>query len=92
MSSVKDGRWVELRRVLDGLAYDGASNLPALVAPEGHDLALLFSDGLSNRGPVGTVLPSKVPLYAVSAERSGGEWLDLGATSTADASRPSKPW
>jgi Ca-activated chloride channel family protein len=96
--SVKGGQWVELRRVLAGLAYDGASNLPALVAPEGHDLALLFSDGLSNWGPVGVMSPSRVPLYAVSAassvdatrlrqlaERSGAEWLDLSATSTADA-------
>lgn len=98
--SIKDGRWDELRRVLDGLAYDGASNLPALVDTQGHDLALLFSDGLSNWGPVGVAAPSSVPLYAVSAassvdaarlrqlaERSGGEWLDLSATSTADATR-----
>jgi Flp pilus assembly protein TadD len=98
--SVKDGRWVELRRVLAGLAYDGASNLPALVAPECHELALLFSDGLSNWGPTGVMAPSRVPLYAVSAagsvdaarlrqlaERSGGEWLDLGATSADDAAR-----
>lgn len=98
--SVKNGDWVELRRVLNGLAYDGASNLPALVAPEGHDLALLFSDGLSNWGPAGAMAPSRVPLYTVSAadsvdptrlrqlaERSGGEWLDLGDISVADAAR-----
>lgn len=98
--SVKGGRWVELRRVLAGLAYDGASNLPALVAPEGHDLALLFSDGLSNWGPSGVMAPSRVPLYALSAansvdaarlrqlaERSGGEWLDLSTMPTADATR-----
>ncbi|MEO8153854.1 MAG: VIT domain-containing protein [Rhizobacter sp.] len=98
--SVKDGRWDELRRVLDGLAYDGATNLPALVAPEGNDIALLFSDGLSNWGPTGVLAPSSVPLYALSAaasvdatrlrllaERSGGEWLDLSAVTTADATR-----
>jgi len=98
--SIKDGRWDELRRVLDTLAYDGATNLPALVATEGHDLALLFSDGLSNWGAATTLAPSSVPLYAVSdassvdanrlrqlAERSGGEWLDLSAFNTADATR-----
>lgn len=98
--SVKDGRWDELRRVLDGLAYDGATNLPALMSPEGADLALLFTDGLSNWGPTGVMAPSSVPLYAVSAaagvdatrlrlyaERSGGEWLDLGSITTADATR-----
>ena len=98
--SIKDGRWDELRRVLDGLAYDGASNLPALVAPEGNELALLFTDGLSNWGTTNTLAPSSVPLYAVSAsasvdatrlrqlaERSGGEWLDLGSTPTAEAAK-----
>lgn len=98
--SIKNGDWVELRRVLNGLAYDGASNLPALMAPEGHDLALLFSDGLSNWGPAGAMAPSRVPLYTVSAahsvdatrlrqlaERSGGEWLDLSDISTAGATR-----
>ena len=98
--TVKDGRWDELRRVLDGLAYDGATNLPALLAPEGSELALLFSDGLSNWGMAGAIAPSSVPLYAVSAaasvdatrlrllaERSGGEWLDLSAVSPADAWR-----
>jgi len=98
--NVKDGRWDELRRVLDGLAYDGATNLPALLAPEGNDLALLFTDGLSNWGMTNTLAPSSVPLYAVSAaasvdatrlrqlaERSGGEWLDLSSTPTAEAAK-----
>lgn len=98
--SIKDGRWDELRRVLDGLAYDGASNLPALIAPEGNDLALLFTDGLSNWGTTNTLAPSPVPLYAVSAsasvdatrlrqlaERSGGEWLELVSTPTAEATK-----
>jgi len=97
---IRNGRWDELRRVLDGLAYDGASNLPALVAPEGNDLALLFTDGLSNWGTTNTLAPSSVPLYAVSAaasvdatrlrqlaERSGGEWLDLGNVPTAEAAK-----
>lgn len=96
--AVKDGRWDELRRVLNGLAYDGATNLPALLAPEGSDLALLFSDGLSNWGGTATLATSPVPLYAVSAvgsvdaarlrqlaERSGGEWLDLTTLSSQDA-------
>ena len=98
--SVTDGRWNELRRVLDGLAYDGATNLPALLSTQGSELALLFSDGLSNWGPTSAVAPSSVPLYAVSAaasvdaarlrlwaERSGGDGLDLTATSVADATR-----
>lgn len=94
--SVHDGRWDELQRRLETLAYDGATNLPALLQTRGADLALLISDGLSNWGPTTTLAPSAVPLYAVAdgtgsdtarlrqlAERSGGEWLDLGALAPA---------
>lgn len=87
--AVKDGRWDELRRALNAIAYDGATNVAALMAVPQADLALVFSDGLGNWG--GRAQPGdKVPTYAVSAatsvdarrlagwaERSGGEWLDL---------------
>lgn len=98
--SVKGGRWDSLRRALDGLAYDGASNLPALLRTDDCDLALLVHDGLSNWGEARTLAPSAVPLYALSdaagadvlrlrhlAERSGGEWLDAGTLSPAEATR-----
>ncbi|WOB08861.1 VIT domain-containing protein [Piscinibacter gummiphilus] len=96
--TVRGGQWQALRRVLELLPYDGASNLPALIKTEGCDLALLFSDGLSNWGTKGSLPASTVPLYALSfrtdhgnhsarlrqlAERSGGEYLDL--TRRADA-------
>jgi Ca-activated chloride channel homolog len=96
--SVREGRWEPLRRVLQALAYDGASNLPALVDTRGADLALLVSDGLSNWGAATPLAPSAVPLYALAdaegadtarlrqlAERSGSEWLDLGALTPAQA-------
>ena len=103
---VRDGRWDELRRVLEGLAYDGATNLPALLSTEGCDLALLFSDGLSNWGPAQST-PGTVPVYALGsgsgadtvrlralAEQSGGEWLDLSSLSArraVDALQTRKP-
>jgi Ca-activated chloride channel family protein len=91
--SVRGGQWHALRRVLEALPYDGASNLPALIKTEGCDLALLFSDGLSNWGAKTALPPSPVPLFALTlanegahvnrlrqlAERSGGEVLDLVA-------------
>jgi hypothetical protein len=97
--SVRDGRWDDLRRALSAMVYDGATNLAALRAPADCDLALLFSDGLSNWG--GTVaVASTPPLYALSAVRgvdaqrlravahaSGGEWLDLLALSAPGAAR-----
>lgn len=90
--SVRGGQWHALRQVLEALPYDGASNLPALIKTEGCDLALLFSDGLSNWGTKTALPASPVPLYALSfrtdpgnhaarlrqlAEPSGGEYLDL---------------
>ncbi len=95
--SVKDGRWDALRRTLETMVYDGASNLGALVPPAGSDLALLFSDGLGNWGGPAAAT-SEVPLYALSAAASldagrlralsqahGGDWLDLLALPTAEA-------
>ncbi len=95
---VRGGQWPALRHVLETTAYDGASNLPALIKTEGCDIALLFSDGLSNWGTRSAVPESTVPLYALMhagpggghtdrlrrlAERSGGEYLDLSSRSDA---------
>ncbi|HKW82331.1 MAG TPA: VIT domain-containing protein, partial [Burkholderiaceae bacterium] len=96
---VAGGRWSELRQALAETAHDGASNLAALVAAGGGDLALLFSDGLANWGLLETPqLP--VPLYALSAaasadparlralaEPTGGRWIDLTQTSESAAAR-----
>lgn len=95
--SVRGGDWRELRRHLEGLAYDGASNAGAWVAPAGQDLALLFSDGLANWGAL--QLPrSPAPLQAVSAaqradlsrlrqlaEVSGGALVNLAMVDAAEA-------
>ncbi|HEY0817594.1 MAG TPA: VIT domain-containing protein, partial [Rhizobacter sp.] len=95
--TVRGGQWQTLRRVLETTPCDGASNLPALIKTEGCDLALLFSDGLSNWGAKAALPPSPVPLFALSlshdgghvhrlrqlAERSGGEYLDLIAPDAA---------
>ncbi|MBX3619779.1 MAG: DUF2135 domain-containing protein [Rhizobacter sp.] len=98
--SVRGGRWDSLQRVLDGLAYDGATDLPALLDAPDSEVALLFSDGLSNWGPARTLAPLAVPLYAIAdaegvdttrlrhlAEPTGGRWLDLAALSPAEAVR-----
>lgn len=88
---VKGGQWLELRKVLAGLPYDGATDPSAWAPPEGAaaDMALLFSDGLANWG-TGATPALKLPLYAVNtsagadagrlralAEASGGRYLDL---------------
>lgn len=95
--TVSGGQWAALRQRLQTLAYDGASNLSALKAPAGAELALLFSDGIGTYGdaPLPT---SNIPLFALTtsagsdsaalrrtADASGGQLLDLLATAPADA-------
>lgn len=99
--NVQGGNWSALRDRLKGMAYDGATQAAALRAPEGVQMALVFSDGLGNWGadPNPTALPPQpVPTYAVTAsagsnaaglrrmaDASGGGYLDLLAVSTAQA-------
>lgn len=99
--SVQGGNWSALRDRLKGMAYDGATQAAALRAPEGVQMALVFSDGLGNWGTANdaTALPAQpVPTYAVGAiagsnaaalrrmaEASGGTYLDLLALTNAQA-------
>lgn len=96
---VSDGDWRALREVLASTVYDGATNLGAIVLPEGAGLALLFSDGLGNFGPAPLPVPT-IPMYALlastaadpvrlrhAAEASGAALIDLQRTSVADAVR-----
>ena len=94
---VGKGNWQALRRALDATIYDGATDLGAIVADPAAQEVLLFSDGLSNFGAQ-RIAGSAVPLYAISAaaradaallrntaEGSGGRFIDLYSSTTADA-------
>lgn len=85
---VARGDWAALRRVLEQVAYDGATNLSVLSAIDGADEMLLFSDGISNYGDSALARPV-MPTYAIGAaqsadvaalralaERSGGRFVD----------------
>jgi tetratricopeptide (TPR) repeat protein len=82
---VRAGDWRALRKVLEGVAYDGASNAAAwepTVAGEGaaERLALLFSDGLAN-----WQVPGPVPA-ATAAARAGTQFT-IKAAARADTAR-----
>ncbi len=94
---ITGGDWRQLRQRLEGLAYDGATNLAAMRPPAGAELTLLFSDGLGNYGG-GPLAAPATPLFAVNAtvggdatllrrvaERSGGAYIDLQSTPPAAA-------
>lgn len=77
---VRGGDWHALRRVLEDLPYDGASNaglwqVGKLSGP-GPGLALLFSDGLGNWGESVTPGDGDVTAYAVLSSRgANAAWL-----------------
>lgn len=69
---VRGGDWRALRRVLEKLAYDGASSPAAWYASLAaagsgdHSLRLLFSDGLANWPDLGATPPAG-PVFTVNA-------------------------
>jgi hypothetical protein len=90
--SVEAGNAEPVLRELEGIAYDGGTNLSALPLRDRVDAFLLFSDGL---GTIGDPLPrrARAPVYAVAssaqadhtalrriAEPSGGIYLNLART------------
>ena len=97
--AIVNGNWRALRDALAATAYDGATNLGAVVPDDDVHEVLLFSDGLGNFGDQS--FPAlRVPLYAISASvkadttalkhlahRNGGRFLDLTLETPADAAR-----
>lgn len=94
---IAGGNWRELRRALEATPYDGATFLGAFSLPEGADEVLLFSDGLQNIGD-GNLEAKGKRVHAVSAatradgarlkalaEKSGGRFVDLLASTPAEA-------
>lgn len=95
---VRAGQWPALRRRLEAMVYDGATNLGAMTPPAEAQTSLLFSDGLGNYGTADALPRPRGPLFALNAassaapaglrrvaEASGGAYLDLLALPTAQA-------
>ncbi len=96
---ISHGDWSALRRALEIIAYDGATQLGAFTPESGVGEYLLFSDGLDNFGerPFAKL---NVPLYTVSAatradparlrqlaEASSGKFIDLVSLTAVEAAR-----
>jgi Ca-activated chloride channel homolog len=89
---VQAGNAEPVLRELEGIAYDGGTNLSALPLRGRVDAFLLFSDGLGTLGDA-VPRPARAPVYAVGssaqadhaalrriAEASGGVYLNLART------------
>lgn len=89
--AIRGGDWNALRKALETVVYDGATNLGAFDVGTPSDLFLLFSDGLDNYSS-SPLAPPASPLFALisapGAETSrlrglaakGGGLIDLTAT------------
>ncbi|MEP7156360.1 MAG: VIT domain-containing protein [Betaproteobacteria bacterium] len=96
---ISNGRWDALRQALSTTPYDGATNLGSFVPEARVNEYLLFSDGISNFGDK-PFEKTAAPVLAISAalkadttflrhiaHRSGGRFIDLTATSPAEAAQ-----
>ncbi|MDR3076118.1 MAG: DUF2135 domain-containing protein [Synergistaceae bacterium] len=87
---VRGGDWSALRKTLESVIYDGATNLGAFDMKTSADMYFLFSDGLDNYSVSPMAEPDK-PLYAflsapgadlprLRALAGGGDVIDLTMT------------
>jgi Ca-activated chloride channel family protein len=98
--AVANGDWSELRKALDAVPYDGATNPAAWMVPEGfggdNAVVLLVSDGLANWRGAEPKFPTT--LFALNAsvqadagrlrylaETTNGHYLDLTVLSAGQA-------
>jgi Ca-activated chloride channel homolog len=96
---LRDGDWSALRRTLQRVAYDGASNAAAWTPTVADGLVLLFTDGLAN-WQAGEAAPAQAgaTLHAINAglrhdaarlraiaEARGGRFIDLTTLDTRQA-------
>ncbi|OAN47431.1 hypothetical protein A6A04_20340 [Paramagnetospirillum marisnigri] len=98
--TIANGDWSELRKAVEAVPYDGATNPAAWTVPEGfgggNAVVLLVSDGLANWGRGAPKFP--VTLFALNAsaqadagrlrhlaEATNGQYLDLTVLSTGQA-------
>jgi Ca-activated chloride channel family protein len=98
--TIANGDWSELRKAVEAVPYDGATNPAVWTVPEGfggdNAVILLVSDGLANWGGVAPKFP--IPLFALNAsvqadagrlrhlaEATNGQYLDLTVLSTGQA-------
>lgn len=95
---VENGNWKALREAIQGVVYDGGTQLgaAAIHGLEGDEI-LLFSDGLTTYGSA-ELKPSNVPVFAITsgshsdygalrnlAQQSGGGLIDLGSRSVPES-------
>ncbi|TDG37391.1 DUF2135 domain-containing protein [Pedobacter changchengzhani] len=94
---IKNGNWEILKQKLNGITYDGGTNFSALTSRDfSADEYLFFSDGLSTFGK-NTVALTK-PIHCINSSlkadystlkyislKTGGQFINLNAISTADA-------
>jgi len=98
--SISNGNWSELRKTLEDIDYDGASNLSNLANLPGANEYLFFTDGLHNWGSIDNMVLTKSPIYTICAATTanysllkyisaatGGTFINLNESDIATAQK-----
>ncbi len=98
--SILNGNWSELRKTLEDIDYDGASNLSNLANLPGANEYLFFTDGLHNWGNIDNMVLTKSPIYTICAAATadysllkyisaatGGTFINLNESDIATAQK-----
>ena len=98
--SISGGNWADMRKMLEGIDYDGASNFSNIAKIPVADEYLFFTDGLHNWGNIDNIVLPKKPVYTICAAATanysllkymavatGGSFINLNETDIATAQK-----
>ena len=66
--SISNGNWSDMKKALEDIVYDGASNFNTLANLPPSDEYLFFTDGLHNWGNIDNIVLPKTPVYTICAD------------------------
>jgi tetratricopeptide (TPR) repeat protein len=98
--SISKGNWNDMRKTLEDIDYDGASNLSSIANLPAADEYLFFTDGLHNWGSIDNIELPKRSVYTICAAATanysllkyiaaatGGSFINLNETDIATAQK-----
>ncbi len=95
---ISGGDWSNMKKELEAITYDGATNLASINYALRGDEFLLFSDGMSTFGNIENMILPRKPVYTICAAptadysllkqiaaKTGGNFINLNETEVATA-------
>lgn len=98
--SISGGNWSDMRKTLEDMTYDGASNFNNIASLPPSDEYIFFTDGLHNWGNIDNMVLPKMPVYTICAAATsnysllkyisaatGGSFINLNESDIATAQK-----